>query len=97
MLRLVPCAALLTPNVPEAEALTGLSIGSPEQMGPAADALLALGASAVLVKGGHLPGDTVVDLLRTVDGVERRSRARASSRGTPTVRAARWRRPSRQA
>ncbi|MCK6532544.1 MAG: bifunctional hydroxymethylpyrimidine kinase/phosphomethylpyrimidine kinase [Polyangiaceae bacterium] len=83
MLRLVPCAALLTPNVPEAEALTGLSIGSPEQMGPAADALLALGASAVLVKGGHLPGDSVVDLLRTVDGVERRFESpRIESRST---------------
>jgi hydroxymethylpyrimidine/phosphomethylpyrimidine kinase len=34
----------------------------------AADRLLALGASAVLIKGGHIPGDTIVDLLRTADG-----------------------------
>lgn len=71
-LRLIPCAALLTPNAPEAEALTGIAVASPDDLGRAADALLALGASAVLVKGGHLEGDTVVDLLRTVDGVERR-------------------------
>lgn len=71
-LRLLPCAALVTPNAPEAAALTGLPIESPDDMGRAADALLALGASAVLVKGGHLPGDTVVDLLRTADGLERR-------------------------
>jgi len=38
----------------------------------AADALLALGPSAVLMKGGHLEGDTVVDILRTADGAEHR-------------------------
>ncbi len=71
-LRLVPRAALVTPNLPEAEALTGVTIANPDDMGRAADVLLALGASAVLIKGGHLPGDTVVDLLRTGDGLERR-------------------------
>jgi len=71
-LRLVPCAALLTPNAPEAEALSGVRLESPDDMGRAADALLGLGAGAVLVKGGHLAGETVVDLLRTADGVERR-------------------------
>lgn len=82
-LRLVPCAALLTPNAPEAEALTGVRIESPDDMGRAADALLALGAGAVLVKGGHVPGDTVVDLLRTADGVERRYESpRIESRNT---------------
>lgn len=82
-LRLVPCASLLTPNVPEAQALTGVEIESADDLGRAADALLALGAGAVLVKGGHLPGDTVVDLLRTVDGVERRFESpRIESRST---------------
>jgi hydroxymethylpyrimidine/phosphomethylpyrimidine kinase len=71
-LRLVPIASLLTPNVPEAEALTGSSIRSVEDMARAADMLLALGASAVLMKGGHLEGDDVVDLLRTADGEARR-------------------------
>jgi hydroxymethylpyrimidine/phosphomethylpyrimidine kinase len=70
--RLVPLAALLTPNAPEAEALTGLSVRHVDDLGPAADRLLTLGPAAVLVKGGHLTGETVVDLLRTADGYERR-------------------------
>jgi hydroxymethylpyrimidine/phosphomethylpyrimidine kinase len=70
VLRLFPFASLVTPNVPEAEKLTGLRIQSAEDLGRAADALLALGPSAVLMKGGHLEGDTVVDLLRTADGAE---------------------------
>ncbi len=67
---LLPLAALVTPNIPEAEALTGLTIESPEQMTAAIDALLALGPAAVLLKGGHLAGDEIVDVLRTVDGDE---------------------------
>ncbi|HMR09536.1 MAG TPA: bifunctional hydroxymethylpyrimidine kinase/phosphomethylpyrimidine kinase, partial [Polyangiaceae bacterium] len=67
-LRLVPLAAVVTPNVPEAEALTGLRITNVEEMGHAADLLLAMGASAVLMKGGHLEGSQVVDILRTADG-----------------------------
>ncbi len=67
-LRLVPLSSIVTPNAPEAEVLTGVKIGSVDDMGRAADLLLAMGASAVLIKGGHLPGDIVVDLLRTADG-----------------------------
>lgn len=70
-LRLVPIASLITPNVPEAETLTGIEIQSVDDLARAADALLARGAGAVLVKGGHLEGDTVVDLLRTADGDQR--------------------------
>ncbi|NLE85542.1 MAG: bifunctional hydroxymethylpyrimidine kinase/phosphomethylpyrimidine kinase [Myxococcales bacterium] len=71
---LVPRAALVTPNVPEAEHLTGVPIQDLEGAGRAAERLLALGAAAVLVKGGHLPGseEEVTDLLRTVDGEEYR-------------------------
>jgi hydroxymethylpyrimidine/phosphomethylpyrimidine kinase len=65
---LVPMAALITPNAPEAELLTGTRIRSLADMHRAADLLLAMGASAVLVKGGHLPGPIVVDVLRTADG-----------------------------
>jgi hydroxymethylpyrimidine/phosphomethylpyrimidine kinase len=72
VLRLFPFASLVTPNVPEAEVLTGMKIKSPADLERAADALLALGPSAVLMKGGHLEGDTVVDLLRTADGAEHR-------------------------
>ncbi len=66
--RLLPLAALITPNAPEAAALSGVSVESEADMERAADRLLAFGASAVLIKGGHLPGDTIVDLLRTADG-----------------------------
>jgi hydroxymethylpyrimidine/phosphomethylpyrimidine kinase len=72
VLRLFPFASLVTPNVPEAEVLTGMKIESARDLERAADALLALGPSAVLMKGGHLEGDTVVDLLRTADGEEHR-------------------------
>jgi hydroxymethylpyrimidine/phosphomethylpyrimidine kinase len=67
---LLPLAALLTPNVPEAESLSGIRIASVADLGRAAERLLLLGPAAVLVKGGHLPGDVVVDVLRTADGGE---------------------------
>jgi len=59
---LVPLAALLTPNVPEAEALTGIAIRDRDAARRAALRLGEMGARAVLIKGGHLPGDPV-DLL----------------------------------
>lgn len=70
--RLLPISALVTPNVPEAMALTQVEIRTPDDLGRAADRLLLLGANAVLLKGGHLEGDVVVDLLRTADGAEHR-------------------------
>ena len=65
---LVPRAALLTPNAPEAEALTGLSVESTDDLRRAGEALLRMGAGAVLMKGGHVPGKRVTDLLITPDG-----------------------------
>lgn len=65
---LVPRAALLTPNVPEAAALTGLKVETLDDQRRAGEALLRLGAKAVLMKGGHLDGDTVSDLLVTSEG-----------------------------
>lgn len=82
-LRLLPVAALVTPNAPEAAALTGFPVETVDDMPHAADGILALGAGAVLVKGGHLPGDDVVDLLRTADGEEVRfESSRIDSRHT---------------
>jgi hydroxymethylpyrimidine/phosphomethylpyrimidine kinase len=66
--RLVPRAALLTPNAPEAEALTGLSVETTDDLRRAGEALLAAGAKAVLMKGGHVPGERVVDVLMTAEG-----------------------------
>ncbi|PIW31074.1 MAG: bifunctional hydroxymethylpyrimidine kinase/phosphomethylpyrimidine kinase [Rhodospirillales bacterium CG15_BIG_FIL_POST_REV_8_21_14_020_66_15] len=63
--RLLPGAALVTPNLPEAEALTGLPVRTVEDMLDAGQDILALGARAVLMKGGHLDGDRVTDLLVT--------------------------------
>ena len=65
---LVPRAALLTPNAPEAEALTGVAVESGDDLRRAGEILLAAGAGAVLMKGGHLPGPRVVDLLITPYG-----------------------------
>ena len=59
---LLPRAFLITPNVPEAEALTGMKILTLEDMRGAACRLRELGARAVLIKGGHLEGDAT-DLL----------------------------------
>lgn len=66
--RLAPRAALLTPNAPEAAALTGLSVETTDDLRRAGGALLAMGAKAVLMKGGHVPGERVVDVLMTPDG-----------------------------
>jgi hydroxymethylpyrimidine/phosphomethylpyrimidine kinase len=80
--RLLPRAAVITPNLPEAEALSGMTIASVADMRVAELALLALGVPAVLLKGGHLPGDELVDLLATPDGIEAFSSPRIQTRHT---------------
>lgn len=65
---MIPRAALLTPNAPEAAALTGLSVETTDDLRRAGEALLALGAKAVLMKGGHIAGERVVDVLMTAEG-----------------------------
>lgn len=68
--RLLPLAAVVTPNLPEAGAIADMAIRDETQRREAAARILAHGARAVLLKGGHMEGDTVVDLLATPDGVE---------------------------
>jgi hydroxymethylpyrimidine/phosphomethylpyrimidine kinase len=80
--RLLPMAALVTPNLPEAEVLLGRAIDDVAGMRAAAQALRALGPPAVLLKGGHLPGETVVDVLATADGVAEFAAPRIASRHT---------------
>jgi len=80
--QLLPMATVLTPNLPEAEILAGMQIPDRAAMGRAATALLTLGANAVLLTGGHLPGDTVIDLLATEDGVEEYAAPRIETRHT---------------
>jgi hydroxymethylpyrimidine/phosphomethylpyrimidine kinase len=63
--RLLPIATVVTPNIPEAEALTGLVIDDRDGMLAAAEALAATGVRTVMVKGGHLAGDQSPDLVLT--------------------------------
>lgn len=65
---LFPRAMVITPNLDEAALLVGRPLTSAQDMEHAAQALLDKGAHAVLLKGGHLPGDTVIDLLLTRTG-----------------------------
>ncbi len=81
---LMPLATLITPNLPEAEVLAGIPIPDLPTMRAVASSLLTLGTPAVLLKGGHLAGDEVVDVLATADGL-RNSPPRASYRAIRMV------------
>jgi len=65
--RLVAEATLVTPNADEATVLTGRDIDDPDDAAAAGADLVAMGADAALVKGGHVPGDEVVDVLVTAE------------------------------
>ncbi len=80
--RLFPLATLVTPNIPEAEALSGARIESREAMAEGARRLLALGCRAVLLKGGHLAGSSVVDLLVSAAGTRAFEYPRLETRNT---------------
>src|SRR5712671_5595912 len=79
---LVSRAAVLTPNLPEAEILAGRAIASRAAMRKTATELLALGCQAVLLKGGHLAGETVYDVLATASGLRVWDSPRIDSRHT---------------
>jgi len=66
---LIGLAAVITPNLPEAEALGGAPIRNLDDMRRAAAALRALGCKAVLLKGGHLDDAQVHDVLATAEGI----------------------------
>ncbi len=80
--RMMVLATVLTPNLPEAEALSGLTIRTPADMRDAAQAMIALGCRAVLLKGGHLDSDTIVDILATQDGVKLFESPRIATKAT---------------
>jgi len=67
--QLLPLAEVVTPNIPEAEALAGRAIHSREDRLSAARAIIGLGAHAVVIKGGHSDDDPIVDLLVDAGGV----------------------------
>lgn len=79
---LVPLATLVTPNLDEAEILVGYPVRDADAMERAGQALLALGARAALIKGGHLTGMTVVDLLVTPSATTRFERPRIDTTST---------------
>jgi hydroxymethylpyrimidine kinase/phosphomethylpyrimidine kinase len=82
---LLPLADVVTPNVPEAEVLAGITIRSAEDMREAAQRILGMGPGVVLIKGGHLEGPESVDVaVTTVEVFELRGRriATTSTHGT---------------
>ena len=81
--RLAPLALLVTPNLNEAEILVGGEVRTPDQMERAGRALVALGARAALVKGGHLADTTtIVDVLVHDGAVRRFTHARIDTTST---------------
>jgi hydroxymethylpyrimidine/phosphomethylpyrimidine kinase len=79
---MVPISDLITPNVPEAEILTGMSITDTDEMSRAGEALLEMGAYSALMKGGHLDMKSVVDILISDDGAAVMTGPRIRSRHT---------------
>jgi hydroxymethylpyrimidine/phosphomethylpyrimidine kinase len=61
--QLLPLSEVITPNLPEAAILAGRPVETPADMRAAAEILAERGAQSVLVKGGHLPGDVLIDLF----------------------------------
>jgi hydroxymethylpyrimidine/phosphomethylpyrimidine kinase len=79
---LLPLAALVTPNLDELAILTGREVSDPAAMERAGAEVLKLGARAVLVKGGHLAGDRLVDVLVTPTRVRRFEHHRLATQST---------------
>jgi hydroxymethylpyrimidine/phosphomethylpyrimidine kinase len=79
---LLPCAHVLTPNVPEAESLTGRAIVELNDMKLAAQKILSMGAQAVFLTGGHLTGAEVHDVLATASGIKVFTSPRLNTRHT---------------
>jgi hydroxymethylpyrimidine kinase/phosphomethylpyrimidine kinase/thiamine-phosphate diphosphorylase len=79
--QLLPATYLLTPNIPEAEALTGKEIKTLEDMEEAAKELQAMGARHVLLKGGHRDGDAI-DILLAGTSIQRLAAERIDTTNT---------------
>ncbi len=80
--KFLPQADLITPNTYEAEILTGIKIETVDDMIAAGEALLKMGAYGALMKGGHLEGKSVIDVLVTGEGNQIMSAPRIRSRHT---------------
>jgi len=80
--RLIPLATLVTPNLDETQILLEAEVTTPDAMEQAGQTLLHRGAAAALVKGGHLMGDVVIDVLVTRNGTRRYTHPRIESTST---------------
>jgi hydroxymethylpyrimidine/phosphomethylpyrimidine kinase len=79
---LLPLAVLVTPNLNEAAILTGRAVHDVTSMERAGATLLTMGAQAALVKGGHLEGDEITDVLATSSGIKHFTRRRIATTST---------------
>ena len=79
---LVPGAACLTPNSPEAEILTGKAVENLDGQRRAAEKCLNLGAKGVLIKGGHIGTEVIIDVLQTEQGEQFFEYPRLSAKST---------------
>lgn len=79
---LIASATLVTPNADEATVLTGIDVADTDGAEAAGEMLVDLGAQAALVKGGHVPGDEIRDVLVTKDGITRYRHPRVATEAT---------------
>ena len=79
---LLPLSNLVTPNIPEAEVLTGYSISNKEDMIEAAKTILNMGSKNVLLKGGHLKTKMICDILATKKGIKVFSKKKIKTKNT---------------
>jgi hydroxymethylpyrimidine/phosphomethylpyrimidine kinase len=79
---LLPLCAVATPNLPEAEVLSGRKISSDDDVRRAAEEIVALGAGAVVIKGGHREGPQAVDVLYDGDAFREYSAPRIDTTST---------------
>lgn len=79
---LLPLSNLVTPNIPEAEVLTGYSISNKEDMVKAAKKILNMGSKNVLLKGGHLKNKMIFDILATKKGIKIFSKRKIRTKNT---------------
>ncbi len=73
---LLPMALVVTPNIPEAESLTGMEIRGVADMERAANRLVEIGVPNVVIKGGHMPGAELTDILMSDGAIQRFTRNR---------------------
>ena len=79
---LIPLADLVTPNIPEAEVLTGYSISNKQDMVRAGKKILNMGPKSVLIKGGHLKNKMIFDILVTKKGIRIFSKRKIRTKNT---------------